>query len=346
MGHFVKRRSGNRLKYQVTECIKSINGIGVSKRNARKFNANQIHSFKQIKEVLSVSQNFVTWLQEQDINDLFQLKKAHYRNYLDHMRRKNLSNGYLINIETNLRLLNKGMLEISRKKRLSARQWVPKERIVEYSLREKPLNRSIAPTQIQEIYEKLSDNARTAMNLQLAFGLRLREVAKTTAAFIQEENGKLYWVASEDKKSANAAAGVTKGGRPRKIPCLRGYETIVEAILKGKDQADFLIPIKYNSIKSAYYRAGMTEGSHGLRHTYARQMLLIQFEELQIEFEDGRRMMTHIIENKSAGYRKDHLVKKDDKELYCAVNKAMDIIHGFLGHGSNRTDLARVYLSE
>lgn len=345
MGHQVKSRGGNRLKYQIEQCIKLINKVGLSKRAARKSGSSKIHSFKQLKEVISVSQNFGKWLLEQEVRDLYRLKKVHYREYIDYMQQKGVSNGHLINIETNLRLLDKGMRQLSIAKGYKIRLWIPKQRIIETSKRDKPVNRSILDERANEIYEKLSNNAKIGMDLQMAFGLRLKEASATTKAFIHQQGNEVFWVASADSHAINSAKGVTKGGRARKTPCRPGYEERIKKLIRGKADNEYLVPIHYNSLKSAYYRAGLVEGSHGLRHTYARYMLNLEFENYGIKLE-GRRMMTQMIENKAAGYRKDHLVSAEQRELYKLTNEIMDTIHGYLGHGSNRTDLAEVYLTE
>ncbi|MEK4758941.1 integrase [Viridibacillus sp. FSL E2-0187] len=345
MGHQVKSRGGNRLKYQIEQCINSINKVGVSKRTARKNGGSQIHSYKQLKEVLSVSQNFGKWLLEQEVKDLFRLKKVHYLEYIDYMQQKEVSYGHLINIETNLRLLNKGMKHISIAKGYGIRVWIPKQRIIDTSNRENPVNRSITDERASEVYERLSNNAKIGMNLQMAFGLRLKEASSTTKAFIIQQGNEIFWAASDDSLAVNPAKGVTKGGRARKTQCRPDYEERIKKLLSGKSDYEYLVPIHYNSLKSAYYRAGLIEGSHGLRHTYARYMLNLEFKKYGIELE-GRRMMTQMIENRAAGYRKDHLVSAEQRELYDLTNKIMDTIHGYLGHGSNRTDLAEVYLTE
>lgn len=344
VGHNVKSRGGNRLKYQIEQCVKASNKLGISKRDERRLDDTQIHSYKQLKEVLSVSQNFGRWLVTQEINDLYDLKKKHYREYLIFKEAEGSSIGHLINIETCLRLLDKGMGKVSMNKGFGKRVWIPANRLFYSSMRPKPENRSIESEKAELIYGKLSKNARIGMDLQMAFGLRLKEAAATTKAFIQDTQVGLFWEASESKDALNKAQGVTKGGRPRKVPCRPGYEEIIRTLIAEKSNEEYLIPLRYNSLKSAYYRAGLKEGSHGLRHTYARVMLDLEFEIQGIGIE-GKRMMQQMIENKEAGYRKDHLLKRDQRELYKATQEVMDKVHSYLGHGSNRMDLARVYLS-
>lgn len=338
-----KKRGGNRLKYQVEQSIKKINKIGSSKMVLRNRGGETgIHSVSQVKHALSVSQNFAEWAREQGIKDLFQLKRSHYREYLAYKQEEGVSNGHLINIETNLRLLEKGMNRISAEKGFPERKWIPKTRIIEVSSREKPQNRSHAPGEIKMYLDKLSRNARIGADLQAAFGLRLREVAHTKVAHIQEEGGRLVWVASADKDALNAAQGVTKAGRARTTPCRPEYEQRVRELIQGKQNGQHVVPVKYNTLKSAYNRAGV-KGSHAFRHTYAREMLRSELQSCGIE-KEGRLMLEQMLENREAGYRKDHLITKDERSLYRSVSAAMDQVQHYLGHGSGRMDLAEVYL--
>lgn len=300
-------RGGNKLKYQVEKALKSINLIGVSKKALRDAKMETgIHSTNQMKEALSVSQNFAKWVREQGISDLFQLKRAHYRDYIAHMQSTKVSNGHLINIETNLRLLSKGMDKISAEKGLRARDWVPKTRLIDPKDREKPVDRSYSAKEIESLREKLSTNAKIGADLQQAFGLRLREAANTKVAHIVEKDGKLYWEANSKKNTLNTAVGVTKAGRGRITPCRPEYEASIRELIQGKEQNEYICPIKYNSLKSAYNRAGI-EGSHSFRHTYAREMLMKELVSRGIERE-GRSMIHRMLENHELGYRKDHLV--------------------------------------
>ena len=338
-----KKRGGNRLKYQVEQSIKKINRIGISKKVLRDAKAETgIHSISQVKHALSVSQNFADWAKDQGVKDLFQLKRSHYREYVAHKQAEGVSNGHLINIETNLRLLEKGMNRISSEKGFPERNWVPKTRLIDTNSREKPQDRSYSSEEIKRYLNKLSDNVRVGADLQAAFGLRLREAANTKVAHIVEKDGRLFWVASEDKQALNTGQGVTKAGRARITPCRPEYEARVRVLIQNKEKSQYVVPVKYNTLKSAYYRAGM-EGSHAFRHTYAREMLRSELQSFGIE-QEGRSMLQRLLENRDAGYRKDHLVTREERPLYREVSRAMDCVQEYLGHGSGRMDLAEVYL--
>ena len=336
-------RGGNRLKYQVEKSLNKINYIGQSKRGLRDQGSNTgIHSYKQMEHSLSVGQNFATWAKEQGIRDLFQLKRAHYRDYISHMQAKGVSNGHLINVETNLRLLQKGMDQVSREKGHKGRQWTPKTRLVDVKSREKPENRAYTGKQLEIAYSKLSSNAQIGADLQQAFGLRLREAANTKAAHIVEKDGKLFWRASEQKTELHSAQGVTKAGRGRETPCRPEFEAKMRQLITGKQPEEKLVPVTYNTLKSAYNRAGLT-GSHGFRHTYARETLREALQAKGIASE-GRAMLQRMVENREAGYRKDNEVRREERPLYQTVVTELDKVHGYLGHGKGRIDLAEVYM--
>lgn len=339
-----RRRGGNRLKYQVEQAIKEVNYIGQSKSNARDKGESGIHSITQVQHVLSAAQNFAKWAkQERGISDLYQLKRSHYRDYIEHMRASGVSTGHLINIETNLRLLNKGMAKVSEGKGQRERDWIPKERIVSSREREKPTNRALDQGEIARIRESVSDNVRVGVDLSLAFGLRLREVAKTTRAHIVERDGTLYWEAVADREAPNTAVGITKAGRPREARIRPEYEGIVREMIRGKAEHEKLCSVKYNTLKNAYTRCDVG-GNHAFRHTYARDMVMSEFERRGITVE-GRQMLQRMLENRAKGFRKDHLVTREEKALYKQVNQVVDLVHNYLGHGKGRIDLCEVYMS-
>lgn len=338
-----KKRGGNPLKYQVEQSIKKINYIGISKKELRDNGAKTgIHSTTQIKHALSVSQNFAEWSRENGVRDLFQLKRSHYRDYIEYKKAEGVSNGHLINIETNLRLLQKGMDQISAEKGFPLRDWIPKTRLIDTSSRENPQDRSYTSEEVDGYREKLSDNVKVAADLQQAFGLRLREAANTKAAHVIERGGKLFWAASSDKGALNSAQGVTKAGKGRETPCRPEYESRIRELVQGKEQGEHVVPVKYNTLKSAYNRAGM-QGSHAFRHTYAREMMKGELRSRGIE-KEGCSMVRRMLENYEVGYRRDNLLTAEERPLYSEVVQCMDRIQSFLGHGRGRMDLAEVYL--
>jgi integrase len=356
-GHFsrnggnnmAKRGKGNALKYQVTVALQKIHYHGVSKKDLRdRGKETGIHSTTQMKHALSYCQNFAKWLKEQGVRDLFQLKRSHYRDYIAYLQGKGVSNGHLINVETNLRLLAKGMAKISADKGMKERDWVPKQRLISTDLREKPKDRSYTPQEVELLKAHMSDNARIGLELQMAFGLRLREAALTRVAHIEERNGRLFWIAVKDREALNTAHGVTKAGRPRITPCRPEYEARIRELIRDKLKHAYVSPVKYNSLKSAYLRAAEKAGiayagSHGFRHTYARESLMAMLKQKGIG-EKGKEMIQRMLNNHSNGLRKDYGVSRDERELYKTVNECIDTVHEWLGHGRGRIDLCEVYM--
>ncbi|MGP4072746.1 integrase [Piscibacillus sp. B03] len=339
------KRSGSKLKYQVNQALKTIDQIGVSKYSLERQKLDTgIHSIKQMKETLSTAQNFVAWLKsEKGLMDLYQVKRSHYRLYIDHMKTKEVSNGHLINIETNLRLLNKGMAKVSKDKGMAPRDWCPKKRLIDVRSREKAVNRSLTDQEYEEAYQGLSNHVKVAADLQMAFGLRLREAANTTYAHITLEDGQYYWEAVSDRYAANTAVGVTKAGRGRKALCRPDMEERIQALVKDGNQKDYIVKVKYDTIRSGYVRAGI-KGSHSLRHTYARFMLQEEFQQLGIE-KQGPDIVQRMVLNRSEGYRKDYQIEQSERLIYQRVKQAIDQVHSYLGHGVSRSDLMDVYLS-
>ncbi len=343
MARRTKTRGGNPLKYQISKALNSINDIGVSKHEKRLNGVETgIHSFSQIKESLSVSQQFGAFLKEHGVTDLYQVQVKHYADFVKHKEEQGVSKGHLINIETNLRLLAKGMNHLSDSESRDRQVWVPETRLVDTKIREQPKDRSMTQHEISESRERLSANAKIGMDLQNAFGLRLREAANTVVAHIVERDGTLFWEASNEKGVMNIARGVTKAGRARETPCRPEYEQQVRELIKDKNPTEQVVPVTYNTLKSAYNRAGI-KGSHAFRHTYAREMLNTEFINRGIEL-DGKVVLRRMLDNHENGFRRDRGFREGEYELYKQVLNAMDRVQSYLGHGEGRMDLAIVYL--
>src|SRR5699024_9267283 len=87
-------------------------------------------------------------------------------------------------------------------------------------------------------------------------------------------------------------------------------------------------------------RAGIQEwnGTHGLRHTYARNEVdrLMSIEE--------KRMFDRCINHYIEGKKFDYGIKDYERGIYNSMKKKMDEVHQSLGHGKNRFDLAVRYM--
>ncbi|TRM08323.1 tyrosine-type recombinase/integrase [Lentibacillus cibarius] len=347
-----RRRGKVNVKNQVDQALKKINFIGQSKKEFRDLDQDTgIHSRSQIKHAYSVNMQFAEWAkQEKGVKNVFQLKRSHYRDYIAMKEAEGVSKGHLINIETNLRLLAKGMNEVSRQKGVRDRDWIPKERLIVTTEREQARDRSYTEQEVQQMRENISDSAKPAFDFQNAFGLRLRESANVKVAHIVERDGKLYFEAVSDKESLNTAKGVTKAGRGRVASCRPKYEDRVREWIKNKKEHEYISPVRYNTLKDAYYRAaGKADienytGSHGFRHSYAREQLKSMLQEKGI-YEKGQQMIERMLDNRSLGYRKDYGVSSSERVLYREVNRCIDRVHADLGHGRGRIDLVAIYMS-
>ena len=80
-------------------------------------------------------------------------------------------------------------------------------------------------------------------------------------------------------------------------------------------------------------------GTHGFRHAYARERMD------QLASAEHRQMMDRILQNRQMGRKSDYgMVSEQDKALYLETKGIMDQIHGELGHGKDRWELAMRYL--
>lgn len=96
------------------------------------------------------------------------------------------------------------------------------------------------------------------------------------------------------------------GGRT--TPCNPEYEQQVRELIKGKEEGQFVVPVKYNTLKSD-----------------ARDMPRRELQARGIERE-GRAMIQRMVENREAGYRRDHLVTREERPLYREISAAIELI--------------------
>jgi hypothetical protein len=336
------RRGLTGAKYEVDQALKQIIRIGESKKQAKaKGEKGYIHSYSQLKQDYSNSMEYAKWLRSDRSKGLYQANTNDYRDYIAH-KSATVSNGHLINIETSLRHLSNGMNKISETRGRASREWIPQDRIVTTREREKPVDRSYTSLEIQAIKQNLPTNSKVHNNeiLQNAFGMRLSETSKVLGRHFETHGNTTYFIASNNSK-------LTKGGRGRMTPCDSRYESSVRSMLSniGPNQH---VAAKYNTAKDAYRTAATKafvsyNGSHGYRHSYARNQLNDKLSKHGIT-EKGREVIDRMIANHEAGYNKNHGFLDSEKNLYYQVNGLIDQVHESLGHGRGRIDLVAVYM--
>jgi integrase len=339
------RRGRTGVKYEVDRALKEINHIGKSKRDARdKGDRGNIHSYKQLEHDYSNAMEYGKWLRSSRGKGLYQANKTDYRDYIAH-KSETCSKGHVINIETSLRHLSKGMNKVSDKHGRKHREWVPKQREVSSRDREKPTDRSYTPREVERIRERLPSSGKTrdSLDMQNAFGMRLDEVSRATTNNFETRDGRTCLKIKDGDK-------IAKGGRGRTTPCRPEYEKQVREIIarNGGEGSGQYVGAKYETAKSAYRTAAEKaevnyNGSHGFRHSYARAELDRRLEESGIA-ENGREVIDIMLENKDNGIRKDIGFAPEEKELYKEVNSIIDKVHETLGHGKGRIDLVAVYM--
>lgn len=338
------RRKAN-LVYQAETAIKMINFIGESKRGFRANNQHGLHSYKQVRETISVVMNFVKWLKERKVKSIYKLTEEDYIEYIKFKKDEGVLNGHLINIETALRHLDKGMNKVSESLDRKPVIWIPKTRMISSVKREDPRDRSYTNEEIQTILLHCSKNVQLGILLALNLGLRAKEVIYLKVDHVDLARFEIVF-------TEQSAKGVTKGGRYRIIPIPPSFIEILASLVKDKNEDDYVLGLKNQSslrdgLSRACRKAGLvSKGMHGFRHTYSRNRIHNLFIEKRIE-EPGYKMLRRIFNNLSANRKADYgILSEKDKSLYKLVKNCIDIVHSELGHGRDRWDLAKVYMSK
>lgn len=329
---------------EVSESIRAIDKIGQSKRMARQAGESGIHSKKQKQNTLSDCQNFAKWVRaEHGVKSLAGLNEQHYRAYIDHLAEKGLTKGHIQNVETSLRLLERGF-----KTHLEHLGGVPEKfegfctvkRLTVLKKAENVQNRSYNVNEVEQIRANCSPEVQKAVDLMRGLGLRVKEAVNVRVEhFVHEADG---W-----RLRIEQGGGITKGGRFRDLPVPASFEGRLQQLLQDKGQQERLVRVSQTTVRDGVHAACQkaqikqaSRGTHGFRHAYARERFG------QMATAEHRQMMSRILDNRSIGRKSDYGIHQQDRQLYAETKQIMDKVHGELGHGANRWGLAMRYLKD
>ena len=339
----ITRRGRKSIVREVSESLRAIDKIGESKRAARRTGDSGIHSTKQMRNTISDAQNFAKWVRDKHkILSLNDVKQEHYKSYIAHLQEKGVSNGHIRNIETSLRLLEKGILKHSERSNSHLKRFegfCPEIRLVTYQKNENAQNRAYSPAEMQQIRTHCSPEVQKSVDLMQNLGFRVRESVNVRVEhFVRNQEG---WCLRIEN-----GAGITKGGRYREIPVSKEFEPRLERLLQNKSPEQRIVTVSSTTVRDGVHaackKAGIEQvnrGTHGFRHAYARNRME------QLSTPAHQQMMNRILENRENGRKSDYgILKAEDKQLYNETKTIMDTIHGELGHGKDRWELAVRYL--
>lgn len=339
----VTRRGRKSIVREVSESLRAIDKIGESKRAARRAGDTGIHSTKQMSNTMSDAQNFAKWVRDEyKILSLNDVKQEHYKSYVSHLQSKGVSNGHIRNIETSLRLLEKGVQKHSERPNSHLKcseGFCPEKRLVTYQRNENAQNRAYSPSEMMQIRMHCSPEVQKSVDLMQNLGLRVRESVYVRVEHFVRDQGVWYL-------NIENGAGITKGGRHRKIPVPREFELRLERLLQNKSPEQRVVAVASTTVRdgvnAACKKASIEQnnrGTHGFRHSYARSRME------QLSTPAHQQMMARILENCESDRKADYgILKMEDKQLYQETKEVMDKIHGELGHGKDRWELAVRYL--
>ena len=340
-----RRRGTGSIVHDVKVCLNEIDMIGKSKRETREEGVQGIHSLKQKEHTLSACQNFVKWTREEfGVKKVYELTEGHYSAYLGHLESGGRSLGHRRNVETAIKHLQIGLNARSTRFGKENVTFIPEKRVTPFEVSEGVSNRSYTNSEVKALLEHVPASTRDAVTLMRGLGLRVRESANIRVEhFVRTEGG---WRVQIDK-----GAGITKGGRFRHFDVPKSFERELERLLQGKGPMERLVRIKVDTIRESVSKglkkAGIEQnrrGCHGFRHAFARSRVETIFEERGLN-ERGHQMMQRILGNREVGRQADYgILKIEDQQLYLEVREVMDKVHGEIGHGANRWDLAMRYM--
>ncbi len=339
---------------EVEWALKQINGIGISKKDSFETHKAKngaiyrkspyIHSYDYYKKIQAESINFVKWAKkEHGIKSIYQLESKHHKQYIEKKQAEGVSPGQLVNIESYLLKMQKGMSKVSGIREKEATTFIEGRTIKN---NKKPHNRAYKASEIAKLGENMSAKVSLASGLSVHLGFRAKEAAKIRTEHIKlHENNKVSVAIPEGR-------GVTKAGRYRYInkkEVPQSFHKDLKNVLQQKEKGQKIVGVKTSTLRKGLNRAskatGITsKGWHGFRHTFSRNRLDELFEATG-KAADCRDALKHISNNRQAG-KPVHADFSDEneKEVFKMVKNFIDQVHDEMGHGEDRWALADVYI--
>lgn len=337
-----KEKIGGSLTNQLQQSYKAIDGVGQSKKEARKKGLKKVHSKKQQQENKSGANGFKEFLEREGIKNLRDLTPYHHHKYIEQKKNEGVSIGHLRNIETVLHFLQAGLNALEERKGLKLTTFY-KGRLIR-KVKNKYQDRSYTEEEYLTILKELKYPYNVGWFLGYCCGLRAKELANIRKEHFMKVE-KQYIIHIKD------GAGITKGGRPRMIIVDEEHTPFIDYFLKDIDDHEKVMKGKSdqdlrNRVLRIKKAKGMDysdrRGLHGLRHSFARNRLQAIIEEEQDDESAAvyKKLKTHFREHKNLKVDWNEEEKNALKRLLVYA----DVVHAELGHGKGRNDLLKRYL--
>ncbi len=345
------------MKFQVVTELNQINFMGESKHLAKNQHPERkvegIYGRNYFRQVLATSIRFAEFSRkEHRVKSLFDLQPKHHQAFIEHLKSKGVTIGYMVNVESHLLKLQTAMSKTSRRNKRDPVIFL-EERLVDYREKESPEDRSYEGWEIELLEVNMSKNVAAAMRMSLHLGFRTITICNIRKEHIVcHPDGSMEIVIPHGKN-------ILKGGRylgrisEKHLPLLvpDTYVAELKKLIEGKEPKDKILPIKENSLRQGLRRACMksgvqSAGFHGFRHTFARRRLI---KIMGKRYEEGKTMIDYILKNREQGRRMDYGIPKDvenpNRKIFNWVQDCVNVVHSELGHGKNRWALVAVYMS-
>lgn len=313
------------ITYQVEQCVREVDMIGRSKRDARREGKKGIHSHKTKKEVLKIGKQFARWVRERyGVKNLHEINEQHYVDFLASKSHTTLD--YRRSIETHLRLVQEGLQKRSDRFEKERTVFIPEKRLIESRGRlEGVSDRSYSEQEIQAIKQRVTLSTARSIALMRNLGLRVSESVSVRVKDVGEHSVYIKG----------------KGGRERYVSIPNHFRSELNALLGSKGANEKLVNVVERVVQNDLNKVCKelnirSRGTHGFRHTYARDRMG------QLMTAEERTLFSSCMDRYAEGKSFDYGVH--NRELYNSMKTKMDLVHAELGHGKNRFDLAVRYM--
>jgi len=315
----------------VHQAVRFADKIGQSKKGFReqgKFNF--IHSKSQKSKATRIGKEFANFCRENyGVRKLHNANEQHYRHFLATKHETSL--GHQRNIETALQQIQKGLQERAEKYNKEFKPFMTERLIPTAKRGESVSDRSYTPEVINSIKNGgVTDNTKVAIELMSNLGMRVSEATSVKVENINFER--------------SVVSVIGKGGLYREIPLENDFKQYLGHLTENMDKHERLVKTDAKTVSDNCKVIADKQdiknwtGTHGFRHSYARN------EVDRLMSREEKQMFERCIENYAGGKNFDYGIKNHENELYNSMKSKMDAVHGNLGHGKNRFDLALRYM--
>ena len=342
------------IRQGLKDSFHTLHGLGRKKHSASIMEKEYLIFSKGTWEKYKLEcEKMTEYLENRGIIYFKDLKREHFLEYFE-VRSAGLKESTIVNLESKLIKISNGVEKFVQSEEAISTLYgdklgyFTKDDRGSYNANTSRAMRSYSKEEANRILDELRRTRPGAFRgvvLSRIAGLRAEEASLIEKRHFQwNEERQAYDIVIHSGDRSH----VTKANRYRYIPVASKWNDYLrEELGRLKNETDRLCPTTKDylnkSVNAVIKRLGIHKGDrgavHGFRHLYARERFLESIQNDPTVLDATNR----IVDNLHQGFRANKGFQQDDPSYEKAI-KAMDQVHGELGHGKERFNLAKTYL--